>query len=316
MTDVEFLMDAEQEFDAPEMKRRDLLAGLGAGAAMAAGFTSAAEADGHGAHQYDLDDMGQRLDAYIKVVSDLSGAEVVTFARSKIYCMVPGMRGFHMFNLEVFGVKRHEKMDYGYRRIQREIAYYRDVETDEILTSWANPFIERDVEVVPILNDPVNRELKLAGEGRKWNVPYTELSGNVIFHREVPLRYRNALPMDEYPIHSHGNWYEAAELFNNFTTRAAIEDPDTTSAPATGSWSRVGPWLPWMEMGNRKGHLLYHGHSVKLMGGLDDLPRATREYTEKNYPKYLSAPDEWKDPSQSETSWTYFKKIIDAKRGG
>lgn len=259
---------------------------------------------------YDLSNKAELLEAYVKTVGDLSGDEVVLFAKSKVMGILPGEKGQPLFGMAIIGVKRYEKIDNGYQRIQREIAYYTDLDTGEILTEWTNPFTGRTVKVIPVLNDPVNRQHLIKGDQGTWTVNHWGQGDQVIFHREVLLRYPNPLPRKAYPRYSSGDWYEATELFNNFVRRSDLEDPSTTSAPGTGSWSRRGPWLPWMEMGAHQGFLMYHGSSVKLMGGIEDIPERYRDHTRKHYPKYLKAPDAYSQPS--ETSWTYFKKLIDS----
>lgn len=262
------------------------------------------------AQAYDLSNKAELLDAYIKTVGDTSGEEVVIFAKSKIMAIMPGEKGEPIMGMAVIGVRRYEKLADGYQRIQREVAYYTDLETGEILTEWTNPFTGRTVKVIPVLNDPVNRKHLISGDQGTWNVNHWSQGDNIIFHREVLLRYPNPLPRKQYPRYSSGDWYEASELFNNFVRRSDLENPKTTSAPGTGSWTRRGPWLPWMEMGAHKGFLMYHGSSVKLMGGVKDIPKPYRKYTRKHHPEYLSAPDSYEEPSQ--TSWTYFKKLIDS----
>jgi len=132
-----------------------------------------------------------------------------------------------------------------------------------------------------------------------------------MMYREVPLRYPNVLTRAEYPQYSSGDWYEAMELFNTFVKTSDMQDAKRTSVPASGSWSRVGPWLPWMEMGNSQGQLVYHGRSVKF-DSVDGLPRALREHTARHHPKFLEAPTEYSESSA--TSWTVFKEQIDARR--
>jgi hypothetical protein len=117
--------------------------------------------------------------------------------------------------------------------------------------------------------------------------------------------------MAQYPKHTANDWYEAAELFNSFVSKADLADRSKTSLPEVGTWSRTGPWLPWMEMADRPGYLLYHGRSVKLMNGLDDLRPELRAHIETHYPTYTGAPDTFESPN--DTSWTYFKKVLDAR---
>jgi hypothetical protein len=167
--------------------------------------------------------------------------------------------------------------------------------------------------VIHIQNDPVNRRFTLDTNGRLPGIRYTENGDEIVFYREIPLRYPNALPRAEYPRHSHGDWYEAMELFNTFARRSELANPRSTSVHAPGSWSRIGPWLPWMEMGNAAGWLVYHGRSFKPENGLAGIPAPVRAYLEEHHPEYAHAPEEWQD--ESETSWTVFKKVLDARKG-
>jgi len=275
---------------------------LGLGAALMLGVAGLS-------HALDLDDPRQLLDAYVKTVGDLSGEEVVVYAKSTVYSFMPGERGRALFNMEIVGVKRYEPIEGGWQRVQREIAFYTDLRSGEILQQWYNPWIQREVRVIPVLNDPVNRRHVIDNQGGGWGVNHLEVGDDIIFSREVPLRYPNPLPHSEYPLHSKDDWYEAMEMFNDFVRRSDLEDPALTSAPSTGSWSRLGPWLPWMEMGKRDGWLVYHGQAVKLAAGVEALPAPVLEAIRRDHPKYLHAPDAWSEPS--ETSWTFFKKVID-----
>jgi hypothetical protein len=67
-----------------------------------------------------------------------------------------------------------------------------------------------------------------------------------------------------------------------------------------------------MKMGDRVGYLLFSGYggSVKAW---DSLPEALRREIETNYPAYRTPPP-LDDNRPNDTSWTVFKKWIDAKR--
>jgi hypothetical protein len=261
---------------------------------------------------YDLEQPEDLVEAYIKTVGDISGKETITYAKVVVMAMVPGERGRKLFTLEVVGAGRYLPIEGGFQRLHREIGLYTDLETGEVMSTWRNPFLDRDVEVIHIQNDPVNFPYTVEQQSGPRRILYDDLGDVIAFHREVMLRYPSALSRAEYPMHSAGDWYEAAELFNSFVSRADLENPELTSAPETGSWSRIGPWLPWMEMADRPGHLVYHGRSVKLEDGIDELPPRLRRYIEENLPSYLAAPTEFEEPN--ETSWTYFKKVLDERK--
>ena len=42
------------------------------------------------------------------------------------------------------------------------------------------------------------------------------------------------------------------------------------------------------------------------------MPPRLRSYIEEKLPTYLTAPEEFEEPN--ETSWTYFKKVLDARQ--
>jgi hypothetical protein len=270
-------------------------------AALALGAGSAA------VHALDLANPRERLDAYIRATGDTSGRESVTYGRATVYAHVPGAKPRALFNLEVVGVSRYEPIEDGYLRLHREIGYYTDLETGAVLERWRNPYLERDVEVIPIQNDPVNRRFTVGSSTFK----VLESGDDVVFYREVPLRYPNALDRATYGRFSSGDFYEAMEMFNTFVKRRDLEG-ERTSVPATGSWSRVGPWLPWMEMGQYDGYLIYHSQSVKPQDGVEGLPARLRERIAREQPKFLRAPERFTQPD--ETSWTWFRKVIDARR--
>lgn len=260
-----------------------------------------------------LDDPAQLIEAYVRANGDTAGGERVTYATSVVYAFVPGEKARPLFSLEIVGVSRFERIDGGYARLHREVAYYTDLKTGAVLERWRNPYVARDVQVMPIRNDPVNRRFVVDPKTGASGIRYMADRDWVILYRDVPLRYPNVLTRAEYPLYSHGDFYEAMELFNTMVKRSDLENTRLTSVPSAGSWTRIGPWLPWMEMGNSQGWLVYHGRSVKL-DSVDALPARLRAYVAEHDPTYLHAPEKYEE--NSETSWTMFKREIDARRDG
>ncbi len=278
------------------------------GALICAALCSAAVAIPAERARLDLTEPRARLEAYIRANGDTSGAPVATWASGRVYAYVPGEKPRALFGLEVLGMSRFQKIEGGYLRLHREIGFYTDLATGEVLKTWNNPWLQREVEVIPIQNDPVNRRFTV--ENTSFSI--LESGDDVMFFREVPLRYPNPLDPATYPQNSSGEFYEAIEMFNTFAQRRELEDARLTTVHSTGSWTRFGPWLPWMEMGSREGYLLYHSRSLKPRDGLTSLPAKLRDYVARQYPKYLEAPDRFTSPD--ETSWTFFKKVLDARK--
>ena len=259
----------------------------------------------------DLNDPEQLLDAYIRTVGDTSGKEVLIYASVVVIGMHPGEKGQKLFGLEVLGASRFLPIEDGDQILHRGVGLYTHLQTGEVLARWDNTWSGESVEVIHIQNDPVNSPFTVETQRGPYRVKFDDLGHTIGFRRQIPLRYPNPLLKAQYPKHTANDWYEAAELFNSFVTKADLADRSMTSLPEVGTWSRTRPWLPWMEMADRPGYLLYHGRSVKLMNGLDDLRPELRAHIETHYPTYTGAPDTFESPN--DTSWTYFKKVLDAR---
>jgi len=123
---------------------------------------------------------------------------------------------------------------------------------------------------------------------------------------DVMLAYPSPLSRAQYPKNSQSDLYQGAELFQFFFSRAEAEELALDSIPCEISWTRLGPWLPWMAMADRPGQLLYQCSGYKVARGYSDIPASVRTYVEAHHPEYTAAPTEFTRPN--ETSWTYFKK--------
>jgi hypothetical protein len=276
-------------------------------AALLTGLTAARPA----AAQDVLSPAGQ-LETYMRVRGDASGKEVFANWWVTVFAVVPGERPRPIMRLEGFNVGRFAKAaDGSVEWISREVAYYRDLATWQILAEWRNPFTNEVNQVLHVANDPVNGRFAAPGSETPARFPFM-VSGNEVFLRlDVPLQYPNPLTPADYPAESGGPMYLASEHFTFFAKKSDLENARLTSVPSTWAWARTGPWLPWMKMGQRPGYLLYSGHGRKFER-FDDLPPDIRDYTKANFPEYQTAPASYVTPN--ETSWTYYRKKFPPKR--
>lgn len=223
-----------------------------------------------------------------------------------------------LFDLEGFGANRMEPLgDARFRSLHREVGYYKDLRTGQIMETWKNPMLDgEEVKVSHIHNDPVNAiigptiEAKL-GEGQvtefPLRLPWTFMGDLAMTSFDVNTRWQNVLDPKEWPRESNGSEYVRVSEYLQFVVNRADLDNwrNLTRIPNHGSWQRLGTWVPWMLMGNKPGHLFYRSHTMAL-NSTDDLPADIRAYTEKNFPKYLEAPETWVVPN--ETSFEVYKK--------
>jgi hypothetical protein len=203
--------------------------------------------------------------------------------------------------------------DGSYQKLLREVVYYKDLATGEVMETFLNPYTNEEVRVVPVANDPFNiviekyypkgpsyGGLRKTEEKRRpmllpWKITTPD---TVALATDIHLYYPSALQPDKWPRESSGKFVRVSEMFRYVIPRAALEDSSKTSVEYTGAWSRITPWLPWMLMGQAPGHMFYMG----TMGGYDSLDMLSdnvRRYAEKHHPSYFDAPTKWEEPSLS-----------------
>ncbi len=303
--------------------RRDFLSAAGmaalgmgvAGAAMpmAAGASTAAASVDYSNLKYG-DNLWNR-DAFARLQGDLDLSKQKTgWFSGTVTGVRPGERVKPLFGFEGFSKARLVDIGDGvYQKLLREVGFYTDLATGEVLESWENPYTGETVKVVPVANDPFNHEIapyfpeppsygglnKDKPPKRPLLLNWREAGDNKVFlHSSIHLFYPSALQPEKWPRESSGPMNQVSEMFVYVIDREDLADPARTSVQYSGAWSRITPWLPWMLMGQAEGHCYYDCK----MGGYDDMsvvsPKVV-EYAKKHYPKYFDAPTEWVEPSFS-----------------
>jgi len=258
-----------------------------------------------------LDDPADNLTAFVKVRGSLTdNEEVIYYANGKIYGFVDGERDKPLMGFEMYNIGRSiKKGDNEYELLTNEVLLYTDLKTGEVLEQFENPYTGETVDVLHVWNSPVNQKQQLEGRFGKWGVNHNKVGDDMIcMNADIFLKYPSPLSTAEYPENSQSDDYEAAELFQFFFSEKEMNDPNRNSINCTISWTRLGPWLPWLKMGQRPGNMVYQGAGYKLMEtDYDQMPKVLTEYVMNTKPEYRHSPTEFTSPN--ETSWTYFKKM-------
>ena len=245
------------------------------------------------------------------------GKAVVFSWRGGVMSRVPGEQDRHLFNVEGMSVRQcgtqtDAARGYGYRMVSREILLYLDPKTNEPLRTWNNPWTGAANTVIHVANDPVNSGPTFArndkGEPFRWSG--RNVRGRIWQSIEVPLFYSNPLG-GEYQDFVGGN-YQAVEMFDFFMDEQDLLDPARDMQTVTIAWGRISQWLPWMNMGDRPGMLVFTTVGKRL-NNVANLPEVMKNEIRASYPAYASPPP-LDDARPNETSWTYFKKKLDEKR--
>jgi hypothetical protein len=247
--------------------------------------------------------------------SEIDGKPVTYYWKGVAYSRVPGEPDRLLFKVEGMNIRHcgplanaQSKVDF--RLVSREILLYEDPATGEVLKTWSNPWTGKTLEVMQVANDPVNGNYSVVGrDGKPTSLPFEVIGKQWWLSTPVPLFYTNPLA-GNYQQYVGGT-YHATELFNFFGDIDDLDNRKRDTAQAAVSWQRLSSWLPWMEMGDRAGMLYFHTAGRKL-DKWADLSATMKAEIDRNFPEYRSPPP-LDDQRPNETSWTYFKKKIDAR---
>jgi len=272
----------------------------------------------------DLNDPAQSLRAFVKLTGDLDPTKET-----------PGWFGGTVFGdtrrdrplkpligIEGFGVVRTEvQPDGSFRIFNRECAFYKDLKTGEFIDVWKNPYTKEEVEVKPIHNMTVNAHLivsekvgtaiEMDFDGTLMEVPlrlgWNSFGDKLFSTFEVHTAFPNELDPETWPRESAGKVLRIAEIFQRVANLAEVENPDLTSADYSGTWTRVGPWLPWMLQGPADGSLLFRTFMTKLQS-IDQLPRPLMDITKERLPEYFVAPPPETWGSKNDSSFSVYAR--------
>lgn len=246
------------------------------------------------------------------------GRPTVYYWIGETYSRVPGEPDRLLFRFEGMNTRQCVTVTdpirgRGFRQVSREILFYQDPTTGKIIDEWQNPWSGEVVQVLHIANDPVNFRapiFPLKADGKPFETDLQVMGDHWWSTTTVPLFYRNPLGGD---FQDHvGGTYHAVEMFNFFGRMSNLADPKTHSADVNVAWARISDWLPWMKMRGRAGNLYFNGAGRKL-DGYAELPAGMRAAIEARGPIYKEPPPV-DDQRPNETSWTYFKKHMEAAR--
>ena len=227
-----------------------------------------------------------------------------------IYAFVPGQKRHRLFKMVGVSVCRCLPTSVGsWDFTSRELTYYLHPETGEILRTWQNPWTGETLTVMHVANNPVQGLFK-------GNFPARVDGDDTTFVFDLFSTYPNPLATDpKFAPYSPNPLYQAAELFKLTVPTHELLDPEVKSISGLKlCWDRIGPWIPWMKMGDLPGHLIYSAYGGKV-SGVSELPKLLQDEIEHRVPLYKQAPPALLDV-EDVTSWMYFKQNFDSYLAG
>mgnify|MGYP001792860019 CR=1 FL=1 len=245
------------------------------------------------------------VEEFVKARSSTDESNIYMEWQGSIYAFVPQEKQRKLFDIIGMNVSRcFRGNDNKWYLASRELTFYLDPQTGQVLEQWENPWTQELVTVVHVTINPF--QLVLAEEYPVF------LSGkNVTFVIDIPLTYPNVLGNDpKFQDYSPQSLYQAGEFFQYTVPIEEITDTSkVTTDSFSGSWMRLGPWLPWMKMKDYSGNLVYNA-SIRKYRNFEELSPILQQFVKSRLPVYKEAPSGFVE-GKNETSWTYFRKHFD-----
>lgn len=238
----------------------------------------------------------------VRVRCSTDGSNIYTEWKGSVYAFVPEEKPQKLFDILGMNVARCLKNQQGTWFItSRELTFYLDPLTGKVLNRWHNPWTQEVVPVVHVANKLVQNTLS-------EEFPTAIAGSNVTFVLDVPLTYPNVLASDpKFQDYSPSALYQAGEFFKlTAPVQEVINSKAKTVKNVFIDWNRVGPWLPWMKMKGKPGHLVYSATCKKLLH-FEKLSPLLQKEINSRLPLYREAP-RCLLAAKNETSWTYFRK--------
>ncbi|MEM1231903.1 MAG: DUF1838 family protein [Pseudomonadota bacterium] len=247
--------------------------------------------------------------------STVDGAPVTFWWDGRAFSRRQGEKDKVLFRVEGMNTRAcvkdtHPERGDGFKLVSRELLLYRDIETNEVLKTWTNPWTGEELEVMHVANDPVNfamYEKNRDGSPFSWSGKMHE--GQWRQTNTVPLWYPN--PLGSKYQAEVGGTYHATEMFNFMGSKKELLNSRTKTAGVHVGWVRMSDWLPWMKMNGRDGVIYMHTAGLKV-SSWGAMPDTMKDEITKHYPEYRNPPP-LDDDRRNVTSWSYYRDVSEGK---
>jgi len=247
-------------------------------------WTASLETIGFGMQKLDLNNPQDHLRALVRLRGRVGQGCWLWFGGT-IYGRQPDeaiapLFGFHSVLWMVY--QAEDESSYVFR--QRESCHFTDLATGDVGERFTNPYTDRSNPMIGYVS-PIHA-FKFKGDGtappgkgmtplRESRLcPAIEFGGDDIWTTEWRRNeYMTGARNEEFPEASTGTRSRKSVDVATYRGRTAdVLDPNVEFVPAQLIFVADVPWMQWMFMGDRPGHMLWSGAGVKVaeVGGLPD----------------------------------------------
>jgi hypothetical protein len=251
-----------------------------------------------------FDDPNKLIHAIAKLRGSTDGAAVLWWYRGCQYGVIDQVKTL-LWQVEGAQLGKFVEAEGGaLEHVFRDVMFYLDAETSELLTTYTNPFTGETNEPPVMRMGPFRIRHSVTGadvvlpEGMppgamevEWHYEPAVVQGGEVLIRETgSTRIANHMKDSGKPGISTKDHFMINDFFTLSGMVADIENDSLPSAPARTSYQSINEWTPWLGMGDRPGFVFGSGTSRKLKS-TDELPGRLAALIDQHEPGFFSDPD-------------------------
>lgn len=248
----------------------------------------------------DLGKSEENLDAVLRVTGSLREEDVPWWYDGTIFGIVGEQQPRPLVKFEGMELYWVRHLDNGeFELIGNTVTFFRDVESGKMIDKFQNPYTGETNTVKPAVQG--------GGPGRGFNYSVKGIRPTPFIDAmpERPLILNWSFARDMVWLHNETQYPPGmppprAQRQTMFVPLDQFNDRAVKNLPTVFSSTVFMPWLKWMDMGDRPGHVIWHASGAKLES-IEQLPSEYRARAESEYPQYMTADpvarEKWMKPT-------------------
>ncbi len=251
--------------------------------------------------------------AYARIQGNIDpSATSYSWYTGRVTGVRPGEAARDLMNIIGMGAVRMLPLDggEGFHMLRKELGFFIDRDSGQVLEEWRNPYLDEAVEVVHLANPAINAKIQPyrqrqglyeeidGGKGTPFVLPWQLIGGRAMVEQHANLWVKNPMDPKVWRRESAGANIRISDS-NTFNVAIAdLQDPELKKVPSFGNWTHQRPWQPWMLMGQQPGFIQYTCFTGSA-ASLDDMPAQIVALAQARFPDFLVAPTEVSPPESS-----------------
>lgn len=283
-------------------RRRVLVGGSGLIAAALQAPATAARSP-----SINLDKPIDNVTAYLKLRASIETQDTYFWFAGGLDMALPGQPITPVIDTETVILRRSERIGKAEWNVTDwEATIYRNPQTGKLVKKIKNPLTGQHVRPIHYREGPVRfrfskHEPRVLGlddvapeKGKPFFYPWRIVDNSLWMTKSSYIHIPHWLQPADYPLASSGEQLTISSISTLEADLDEVTSTEVTAARSRFSYQATTGWLPWMEMGQQPGFVVWHSAGKKLFA-LDELPAGTLKTLQRVHPQFFERPEPWPD---------------------